>query len=212
MRDFPVFSTENGVGSLVLKEIPYNGAAYITIHSSAFPTEFLHECVEFCRAVGAARIYACGHDCLKQYPLFTTVVQMSASVQSLPDTDACLFPVTERTVERWCQIYNEKMKAVHNAAYMSRAAAQKLLQRGGAYFVHENQKLLGIGIAFDDRIECVASVLPGSGKHIVAALTHALLCDRVMLEVASTNRKAIRLYESLGFIQTAVLSEWYEII
>ena len=69
MRDFPVFSTENGVGSLVLKEIPYNGAAYVTIHSSSFPTEFLNECVEFCRAVGARDVYAAGDDCLRQYPL-----------------------------------------------------------------------------------------------------------------------------------------------
>ena len=49
MRDLPMFTTENGVGSLVLKEIPYNGTAYITIHSSSFPTDFLKECADFCR-------------------------------------------------------------------------------------------------------------------------------------------------------------------
>ena len=45
MRDLPVFTTENGVGSLVFKEIPYSGTAYVTIHDSSFPTEFLMECV-----------------------------------------------------------------------------------------------------------------------------------------------------------------------
>ena len=62
MRDFPVFTTENGVGSLVLKEIPYRKVAYITIQDSLFPEAFLSECVDFCRAVGAERIYACGHE------------------------------------------------------------------------------------------------------------------------------------------------------
>ena len=31
MRDFPVFATDFGVSSLVLKEIPYREEAYITI-------------------------------------------------------------------------------------------------------------------------------------------------------------------------------------
>ena len=212
MRDFPVFSTENGVGSLVLKEIPYNGAAYVTIHSSSFPTEFLNECVEFCRAVGARDVYAAGDDCLRQYPFYTTVFQMSAAMYAIPETDACLFPVTEKTMQRWREIYNEKMKGVHNAAYMSERGMQELLKRGGAYFIHKEEELLGIGIAVDDRIECVASVIPGSGKEIVMALTHALVCERVALEVASTNHRAIRLYEAMGFIKTAELSNWYKII
>ena len=212
MRDFPVFSTENGVGSLVLKEIPYNGAAYVTIHSSSFPTVFLQECVDFCKAVGADRIYATGHKCVETYPFHTSVLQMSAAMEAIADTDACLFPVTEKTLRDWREIYNQKMKHVHNAAYMSEKAASELLKQGGAYFVHKERKLLGIGIASDDRIACVASVIPGSGREIVQALVHALMCDRVVLEVASTNARAIRLYESVGFIQTAELSRWHQII
>ena len=69
MRDFPVFTTENGVGSLSLKEIPYSGIAYVTIHDSSFPTEFLKECLDFCRAVGATKVYATGHETLEVYPL-----------------------------------------------------------------------------------------------------------------------------------------------
>ena len=211
MRDFPVFSTENGVGSLVLREIPYNATAYITIRSSSFPTDFLRECVDFCRAVGAESIYATGHECLEKYPLFTSVLQMSASVSSLQETDACLFPVTDKTMQNWREIYNRRMKDVHNAAYMSEYEMKNLLNRGGAYFVHRDGKLLGIGIALNDRIECVASVVPGSGKETMLALIHALMCERVVLEVASTNYRAINLYESLGFIKNAVLSKWFKI-
>lgn len=212
MRDFPVFTTENGVGSLVLKEIPYNGTAYITIYSSSFPTDFLKECVDFCRAVGAERIYGTGHACLEEYPLFTSVIQMSAARDCLGETDACLFPVTEKSIKQWREIYNEKMKNVHNAAYMSERAAEELLSCGGGYFIHREQTLLGIGIAREDCIACIASVTPGSGRQIIQALAHALMCDCVKLEVASTNYRAVRLYEYMGFIKTTERSKWYKII
>lgn len=211
MRDFPVFTTENGVGSLVLKEIPYSGIAYVTIHDSSFPTEFLTECTSFCRAVGAQFVYASGHEILENYPYFMSVLQFSASANVIPESDAALFPVTEKTLNRWCEIYNLKMKAVDNVSYMSERAAQEMLKRGDGYFIHRNGSLLGIGIASGDRIACVASVTPGGGREVVSVLTHALLDEHVILEVASTNHKAISLYESMGFVKTAELSKWYKI-
>ena len=211
MRDFPVFTTENGVGSLVLKEIPYSGIAYVTIHDSSFPTEFLKECLDFCRAVGATKVYATGHETLEVYPLYTSVIKMTAPWEVIPETDACLFPVTQSTLARWREIYNDRMKNVDNAAYMSEKAGREMLTRGDGYFVHLNGELFGIGIASDDRIACVAAVIPGKGKDVVCALAHALMCDRVELNVASTNHRAIRLYESLGFIKTAEVSRWYKI-
>ena len=211
MRDFPVFTTENGVGSLVLREIPYSGIAYVTIQDSSFPTEFLQECMEFCRAVGAERMYATGHHILEQYPFYTAVVRMSAPWNRIPQTDACLFPVTETTLSRFRDIYNERMKTVDNAAFMSERSAQEMLKRGEGYFIHSDNHLLGIGIAGDDRIDCVATVERGKGRECVCALVHALFCDSVQLEVASTNHRAIQLYESLGFIKTAELSRWYKI-
>lgn len=211
MRDFPVFTTENGVGSLVLKEIPYRGIAYVTIHDSSFPTEFLKECIEFCRAAGAEKVYASGHEIVESYPFYTAVVQMSEAIESIPQTNAALFPVTEKTISRWREIYNDRMKNVDNASYLSESAGREMLKRGDGYFIHRDGDLLGIGIASGDRIDCVASVKPGSGREVVAALTHALSSDRVVLEVASTNHKAISLYESMGFIKTAEISQWYKI-
>ena len=211
MRDFPVFTTENGVGSLVLKEIPYSGIAYVTIHDSSFPTGFIAECVGFCCAVGAERIYATGHPVLEEYPHHTTVLQMSAAWDAIADADACLFPVTDKTVNRWREIYNEKMKCVDNAAYMTQRQGDEMLKRGDGYFVHKDGELLGIGMAADDRICCIASVKPGSGREVVAALKHAMMCERIVLDVASTNLRAIKLYEAMGFIQTADVAKWYKI-
>lgn len=211
MRDFPVFTTENGAGSLVLKEIPYSGIAYVTVQDSSFPTKFLTECAEFCRAVGAKKVYASGHPALESFPFHTAIIRMTASADSIPDTDASLFPVTENTLSTWRQIYNDKMTGVDNAAFMSENAAAELLKRGDGYFVHRDGKLLGIGIAADDRIDCVVSVQHGCGRAVVSALSHALVCERITLDVASTNARAIRLYTSMGFLQAAEISRWYQI-
>ena len=211
MRDIPLFTTENGVGSLVLKEIPYSGIAYVTIRDSSFPTEFIHECVEFCRAVGAASVLCCGHEALESYALHSSVIRMSAQWDSIPDTNACIFPVTDSTLAHWREIYNERMRHVDNAAYMPEKDAKEMLKRGDGYFVHKDGELLGIGIAVDDRIDCVASVVKGMGREVVAALTHALTADNIILDVASTNIRAINLYESMGFIKTFEISRWYKI-
>ena len=211
MRDFPVFTTENGVGSLVLKEIPYRGVAYITIHDSSCPKEFLEECTEFCRIAGASRVYARGHEILRSYPLYTTVIQMSAAIDSIPRSDASWFPVTEKTLARWREIYNQKMMQVDNASYMSERDAEQMLKRGDGYFIHRDGNLFGICMASDNHIACIASVTPGGGREVVCALVHALMDDRVTLEVASTNHKAVRLYESLGFVPVSEVATWYKI-
>ena len=211
MHDFPLFSTENGVGSLVLKEIPYRGVAYVTIRDASVPSEFLSECVDFCRAVGAQHVYATGHGILEQYPVYTTVIKMSGSLSSIPETDACLFPVTEATLSRWREIYNDRMQNVDNAAYMSERSAKELLESGDAYFIHRDGELLGIGKASGNLIACIASAKRGSGCEIVGALAHGLLSDPIQLEVASTNLRAISLYESLGFIKVSEKLSWYKI-
>ena len=129
MRDFPVFTTEHGVGSLVLKEIPYSGIAYITIRDSLEPEGFLTDCTDFCKAVGATMVYASGHPHLEKYPFHTSVIRMCAGIDQMGDTDAMLFPVTGETLSRWREIYNDKMSNVPNASYMSIADSEALLKK-----------------------------------------------------------------------------------
>lgn len=211
MRDFPMFTTECGVGSLVLKEIPYSGAAYITIHDASDPKGFLTECTDFCRAVGANHIYASGHDILQDYPFYTSVIKMTAPIGIFPETDTALFPVTDKTIVRWREIYNDKMKDIPNASYMSERDAKGLLEKGNGYFIHNHGELYGIGIASESTIQAVAAVIPGKGREVVLALLHALTDQQVELEVASENHRAIRLYESMGFSKIMELSRWYKI-
>ena len=76
MRDFPVFTTEHGVASLVFHEIPYKGIAYITLQDTLQPDKLLQDCVEFAVAAGAEKIYAKGHPYLESYPLHTAIWKM----------------------------------------------------------------------------------------------------------------------------------------
>lgn len=209
MQDIPVFTTENGVASLALKDVPYNAAAYIRIQDSCTPELLLEECVSFCRAVGAERIYATGHTYLEQYPLYTSIVRMQCQKDMLPQTDAALFPVQEQTLETWRNIYNEKMRDVPSASYMTQREAKQMLSARGAYFVHRGDALLGIGSVKENKLESLASVIPGAGAEVVSALSNAVFTDIVYLEVASENHRAMHLYRKLGFMPTLETARWY---
>lgn len=212
MRDIPVFMTENGVGSITLKEVPYKGVAYIKIQASEQPIEFLKECVDFCVMAGAEAVFASGHEILEIYPLHNTIRKMSVLRESLPVCDALLFPVTENTAQEWRRIYNEKMRPVDNASSMTRQDVDKLIAQGGGYFVHRGTELLGIGIARGDMIESIIAVKPGAGREVLLALCGCLSAEQVVLEVASTNFRAIKLYENLGFIPVSEISRWYKVL
>ena len=211
MRDFPVFTTPNGVASLVFKEIPYKGVAFVTIRDTQCPDELLKECVDFSKIAGANKVYATGHTFLQKFPLHTQIWQMRCLREDLPAADGALFPVTEETLDAWREIYNRRMAGVDNAATMTKAEGEKLLDRGAGYFVHKDGTLLGIGIAEADKVEAVASVVPGAGQTVMLTLCGCIFSESIQLEVASTNKPALRLYEKLGFIKTAELSSWYDV-
>ena len=211
MKDFPMFTTEYGVASLVLKEIPYQATAYIIIRDSLEPENLLAECAGFCRICGAERIYATGHEFLESKELYTALWEMRCDVESVPDTDAALWPVQEQTLEKWRSIYNEKVTRVPNGAWMTEKDAKEMLSKGEGYFIHRGEKLLGIGKLTGSCIDWVAAVEPGAGRDVVAALAHAVMEGTLTLTVASENRKAVRLYESLGFCKTREISRWYRV-
>ena len=210
MKDIPMFTTENGVASVFLHDIPYRGIGRIKLLSSQSPEALLQECVEFCRACGADTIHAAGDAALEKYPHVTDILEMRGAADSIEPPDAMLFPLQEETVSQWCGIANERLAGVDNAAYISQQEAKRVAREGRGYFVHRNGTLLGIGQVGDDSIELVASVCPGGGAQVVRALAQLLSGD-ISLQVASTNLKAIKLYEDHGFTVVKRISSWYKI-
>ena len=212
MKDFPVFTTDFGVSSLVLREIPYRQEAYIHIQDVQ-PEGFeahLKECVSFCRMAGAERVYARGHDLLERYPLHSSVLEMRGTAWVDREKLENLFPVTESTVSRWRGILNERLRCVDNAATLTAFDENRILQSGGAYFIHHNGELLGAGWMEDTKLLLVAAVKPGAGERVMHTLMSLVEGANMTLEVASTNTRAIRLYEKLGFLKTREILRWHD--
>ena len=213
MKDFPVFATEYGVSSLILKEIPYRQEAYIHIQDlqDGGMQEHLAECVSFCRMAGADRILAAGHTALEQYPLYTSVYEMRGTAWVDPQKLENLFPVTEATVGRWRSFMNERLRGVDNAATLTAFEEKKIVTSGGAYFVHRDGELLGAGWMEDTKLLLVAAALPGAGERVMHTLMSLVEGADMTVEVASTNGRAIRLYEKLGFMKCREVIRWYDI-
>ena len=213
MRDIPVFATDYGVASLILKEIPYRQTVYVHLRDvqPGKLEAMIDECVSFCRAAGAEKVFASGHAELSRYPLHTSIWLMQGKnmwrqAENLPE----LVPVQPEDVSVWRQIYNERMKNTDNAAYLSGADEKRILS-GGAYFVRAEDQLLGIGWIEENRLLAIAAVKRGAGEQIAKALFSAIDAQVIQLETASTNQRAIRLYERLGMTKTEEISRWYRI-
>ena len=211
MKDFPMFTTEYGVASLFMKEIPYKEKAYIVIHSSEQPEELLKECVSFCRICGAEEVFASGHEYLERYPLHTIVYEMQGEVQVDESKVEHLWPVTRETVGQWREICNRRMRDIDNSATQEARDEKEILETGDAYFVHHSGELLGIGWIRDGELLELASVVPGAGERVMHTLMSILPGQVLKLQVVSTNFRAISLYERLGFIKTAEKSRWFQV-
>ena len=211
MRDIPMFATENGVASLIFKKIPYTKEAFVHIRDSASCNELMKECIDVCRMAGAEKVFATGHNMLEDRELLCSVLRYTASKDKMPETDCAVLAVSIEQKDWWRQLYNDKMSAVPSAAPLSDGDLMELIQQQKAFCVYRECSLIGIGVAYKGEIHAVVSITPGAGKSIVPALASILDTPIVSLSVASSNQKAIMLYQSLGFEAVDVVAKWYKI-
>lgn len=209
MKDIPVFTTDYGVASLILAEIPYKQTAYIHIRSS-LPGEtekLIDECVGFCKACGAEQVFATASEPPENLPLHHIIYEMRG--QYTPGEQGCLWPVTEESLSLWQETANHRLAGVDGSATITASYARDLLHGGGAYFVHEEQKLLGIGLIQQQTLHLIAATVPGAGEKVLRTLLSLCPREPIRLEVASTNLPALRLYERQGFLKTGEIARWY---
>lgn len=212
MKDFPMFTTDFGVASLTLHEIPYRGEAFILIQDTLQPEELLAECISFCRMCGAEKIYARGHEILERYPLHCIVYEMRGTAHIDESKVESLWPVTEETVTQWRELMNEKMRPVDNSGTLMKKHEQDILGSGGAYFVHHDEDLLGAGWLVNNELLLLASCKRGAGERVMHTMMSLISDQEMKLDVVSTNHRALRLYEKLGFIRTPALRKWYQVL
>ncbi len=210
MKDIPIFPTQYGVASLSLKQIPYRQEAYVQIQDAPAETvpQLLRECAFFCRACGAERIFWTGAD-TEEVPALS-ILRMTGTAWVDQTKLENLFPVTEQTVSKWRQVYNERMRQVPQSRTLSFADEKEIIHSGGAYFVHHNGELLGIGWLEDTHLLAIATIKPGAGERVAHTLMSLIEEAQMTLDVASSNTRAIALYERLGFLTTGVVRLWYE--
>ena len=211
MRDIPMFTTSNGVASLLLKKIPFTKEAFVHIRDSLSCDELIKECIDVCRMAGAEHIFVTGHEDLKKHAVYCNVNRYCINKDQLPFTDAVALPLSQQLSDWWRQVYNEKMAGVAAAAPLSKADVDGLIRAGNAYCVYRDCLALGIGVCDNGEIQAVASLIPGCGKDVVSALGATIEQQQISLCVASTNEKAIRLYQSMGFVNQELESTWYKI-
>lgn len=213
MKDIPLFTTEYGVASLILKEIPYKQVAFVHVQDvqPGQLKEHLEECIGFCRAAGAERVLAAGHEELEEYPLHSIVYKMSLA-HTPQEPEAHLWPVTAETVDRWRELYNKGMRSFDNHATLTAFDENKIIESSGAYFVHRDGKLLGIGWMEGSQLLALVSAVPGMGETVARTLFTTVDTEQITLEVVSTNERAIRLYERMGFVKTSEIRRWYRIL
>lgn len=210
MKDIGFFPTEYGVASLILREIPYRSEAYIRVMDVRHENLglLLKECAEFCRVCGAQKILWTGVQ--MQEPAVMQVLRMQGQAWADPGLLENLFPVTEKTVSKWREIYNHRMRSVPQAATLSFAEETRIVRSGGAYFIHHNGDLLGIGWLEGTKLLAIAASQPGAGERVAHTLMSLVEGKDMTLEVASTNQRALKLYRKLGFVPVSVVSSWYE--
>ena len=209
MKDLPIFTTEFGAASLTLRQIPYRKEAYIHLqdYEQQDRQALLEECAAFCRTAGAEKIYVtppAGEPDVK-------ILRMRG-VPALNEEDIQnIFPVTEQTVASWRKIANDRLKTVDLSAMLEKKDEKDILASGGAYFVHRQGTLLGIGWIQEDTLKLLASTVPGEGYRVAQTIFSVQPGISIQLEVASTNERAIHLYEKLGFLPAEQLEAWEQV-
>ncbi len=212
MKDIPIFTTAAGVASLVLREIPVWGKAYV-LPRGAFTSaaELAAECAAFCRMAGAKqvsiRLDSPAEGCAFSHEIW----ELARPGDDLPTPERILplVPLTAENGEAYRALFNRRFRAVSGAAH---CAADDLKALSGAWLCEQGGALLGLGQVTDGELRAIAAAKPGVGYDLALALLKTCPSETYTLRVASDNAPALRLYERLGFEKRAVISRWYRVL
>lgn len=218
MRNIPIFTAEHGLASLILREIPYSGRAYVLLRSvwNGQTQALLDECRMFCSLAGAEEVYA-SQD-LEDLPADHAydILELRLPRADLPDLDepVDLEPLNEDNMEEYRDVYNRCFRPVTGATAYDRSDVQRLLGQELAYLVRRD----GVCVAVAERSEqglAGVAVLPeakGLGYGLTLTVLHQVDAPELCLRVSSDNQRAMNLYRRIGFGGNRITSRWWKIL
>lgn len=200
MKDIPIFTGCEGIASLILRQIPYNGTAFVLVRSVFTATEaLLRECAAFCRAAGAEKVIFGGDGDFSGRPIYARIIERTISASALPKTTAVARPTSD--TDEWLKIYRQRFAEV--------PAATCFPSTQNALTIFDGETRIGIGTVEGGCIRLVASTVPGRGADCVCALAAHCLGESVCLSCAEENLAAMRLYDRLGFSRGETKEIWF---
>lgn len=215
MKDIPVFTGTHGVATLVLKQVPWSGCAYVLVRSVwTDAAAFLQECLGFCRACGAERVYASWE--LEELPgeHAYDMLQMQMEKAALPQMDAvAVESVTRENADDFLTLFNHLFCPVPNAVAYTDKDLSRLAAEQTGFLVYQGGEPVALAEISKQALEAIA-VAPrakGLGYPLAVTVMEMVPSKTITLKVASTNEPALRLYARLGMKQTAVLSRWWKL-
>ncbi len=219
MNNIPVFTAQGGTATLILREIPISGKAYVLLRT-VLPGQaenLVAECASFCRMCGAEQIFAAWEDgelpfLSPAYDIYLLHVAKSALPEGKPVT---LIPMAPENDAIYQRIYNRCFFHVSHALSYDRGQIARIYREHQRAFLalDEDDKPYGIGELHGDELAAIA-VLPkyrGMGTDLAVSLLQLCPGEDLSVTVASDNEAAMHLYEKLGFHLSGIESRWFQV-
>lgn len=222
MNNIPVYFSSGGTASLILREIPFSGRAYILLRTF-FPgslNTLVKDCCDFCRDAGAKECYisSADGDTLSGYPHAYDIYYMVGKKALFPPVSGefTLRELTKDNEKTYLEVYNRCFSGTSHAAGYDYGQLQRIYRTGQKAFLAYTPEgeLCGMGELHDNELAAVGLLPEFRGKGLSSGLTLSLLqhCpgEEITLTVVSDNDAAIALYESLSFRISKIESHWYK--
>lgn len=220
MKNIPVFLAQSGTATLILREIPHRGTAYIVLRT-VYPGQLLDligECAAFCRSCGAKDCLVSPGDTQEtpNLPLAYAICRLHCLKERLPRpfTPFPLVPMTPDNDAIYQRIYNRCFSGVSHAMTYDRAQIERIRRCGQQAYLAlaEDGTACGIGELHGSELAAVG-LLPeyrGQGTALTRTLLELCPGPELTLTVVSDNLPALCVYDRLGFTVTATESQWYQ--
>lgn len=216
MQNIPIFTSVHGTATLILKEIPVSGLAYVLVRSvwDGDLEGLAAEGAAFCRQAGAREVYASYEQTILPAPHSHDVLEFTMARSRLPAVEpVTLTPLSADNGADYLAVYNRCFAAMPGHASYDRRDIQRLLGQDSAFLVYVEGVPAAVVELGENRLEGIGVLPEHRGLGYPLAVTALARCPgpTLSLRVVDTNHRAIALYRRIGFRQTKVVSRWWRV-